>query len=73
MAVIHQGGSNPNAGKVTTTMGLREKRAPVCNKCRERKDGQIYSRDPNGNFVCEDCANSRQRAMLKDTHVADQG
>lgn len=48
-----------------TTMGLREGGAPVCNACRERKDGQIYSRTANGQFVCEDCASPSQREVLK--------
>lgn len=58
-----------SGNKVMTTMGLREKRPPVCDSCRERKQEQIYSRDPNGAFVCEDCANSRQRKMLDGSHA----
>lgn len=64
MAVIRQGG-NPMSGKVMTSMGLKDIRPPICNKCRERKEGQIYSRDANGNFNCEDCAGNKQKEMLK--------
>lgn len=64
MAVIRQGG-NPNSGLVETTRGLREKEPPICPKCHLPKAGQIYSRTPNGEFVCEDCASPRQQAVLR--------
>lgn len=64
MALIRQGGSGSVPGKVNTTMGMRDRRAPVCNTCRERKAGQIYSRTANGEFICYDCASPRQREMI---------
>lgn len=67
MALIKQGGS-PNNGKITTTMGIKDYRAPVCVTCRERKEGQIYSRDPNGQLRCEDCAPSKHKDILSGAH-----
>lgn len=67
MALVKQSGRDPAAGMRRTSMGLREGGAPVCNSCRERKEGQIYSRTPNGQFVCEDCASPRQQEVLRGT------
>lgn len=63
MAVIKQGGSNPYKGKVMTTMGYREARAPLCMACGERKDG-IYTRNGYGQEVCPDCASPNDREVL---------
>ena len=59
MAVIKQGGGNPYAGKVMTTQGYKEHRAPVCTNCRQRKDGQLYTVNANGQIVCADCSGNR--------------
>lgn len=60
MAVQKQGGF-PGVG----VHGSTPHRAPVCNTCRKRKEGQIYSRTPNGEFVCEDCSSPFQKDLLK--------
>ena len=40
---------------VNTTMGLRKRKPPVCWTCRERREGEIYGIDPNGNPICATC------------------
>lgn len=65
MAIIKQGGSNPNAGKVTTTMGLRERRPPLCMSCGQRNPG-IYTINGYGQQVCPDCAGEKHRLVLTD-------
>lgn len=67
MAIVKQTGPNPNAGKVNTTMGLRAPRAPLCTQCRERKDGQLYTVNPNGQLICADCAGAKGEGVLKGT------
>lgn len=64
MAVIRQG-ANPNAGRITTTMGMREPRPPVCNSCRKRKEGQLYTVNANGQVVCADCSGSFGEGVLR--------
>lgn len=59
MAIIKQGGLNPNAGSVTTSMGLRAPRPPLCWKCRERREGELYGIDPNGQPICATCSGSK--------------
>ena len=71
MALVKQGGGNPNAGKVVTTMGLREPRPPVCEKCKERKN-QLYTRNANGQIVCADCAGSFGKGVLVATGCEDE-
>ena len=56
--------TNQNAPSRMTTMGPREGSAPVCAQCHERKEGQIYFRNVNGDFVCEDCTSPRQKSVL---------
>ena len=63
MALIRQGGQNPNSGQVNTTMGLRAPRPPLCEKCGERKH-QIYTVNANGQTVCADCAGSMGAGVL---------
>lgn len=66
MAIVKQGGSNPYAGKVMTSMGYRDPRPPMCMQCGQRKDG-LYTVNANGKEVCPDCASPRDRELLKGT------
>ncbi len=66
MAIIKQGGSTGNGGQVMTTMGLRSPRAQVCSRCRERKEGQLYTIDANGGVICADCAGRKGDGVLRD-------
>jgi hypothetical protein len=59
MAVVRQSGVNPNAGKVNTTMGLREARPPLCWTCHERREGEIYGISANGAPICSTCATKK--------------
>lgn len=63
MAIRKEGGSNPYAGQVMTTMGYRAPRPPLCMKCGQRKDG-IYTINGNGQQVCPDCASPSDREVL---------
>ena len=65
MAVIKQGGSNPYTGKVMTSQGYKEHRAPVCTNCRQRKEGQLYTQNANGQIVCADCSGSYGEGILR--------
>lgn len=56
-------------GQVETTTGLKPYRPPICIVCGERKEGEIYSRTPNGEPVCPTCAGSHQRALLESFEV----
>lgn len=60
-------GVNPQAGRVMTTQGYRERRPPRCMKCGERKDDGLYTVNPNGQAVCPDCAGAKHAAVLKGT------
>lgn len=75
MAIIKQGGSNPHAGLVTTTMGLRGHRPPRCLVCGERREGQLYTVNANGQEVCADCASPKNRVVLAPTcgECGDEG
>lgn len=64
MAIVKQGGPS-YSGKVNTSMGLREPRAPICTKCRERKNGMLYTLDANNQLLCADCAGRRADGVLK--------
>lgn len=64
MAIKKTGGSNPNAGQVTTTMGMRASRPPLCLRCGLRKEGQLYTINANGQQVCADCAGGSNLAIL---------
>jgi hypothetical protein len=64
MAVIKQGGSNPYAGQVMTTMGYKANRPPLCMACGKRREGQLYTVNANGQVVCADCANPADRVNL---------
>lgn len=64
MAIVRQGGY-PTGQSVMTTMGLRSPRPPVCTNCRERKSGQLYTVDPNGQVVCADCSGSAGEGVLR--------
>lgn len=63
MAVVRQGGGNPYAGQVNTSMGMSAPRPPLCEKCHTRKDG-LYTKNVNGQTVCGDCAGSPGRGVL---------
>lgn len=65
MAIIRQTGHTANAGRVTTTMGLREPRPPVCTRCRERRENVLYTIDPNGQIICGECSGSIGAGVLK--------
>lgn len=62
MAIIKQGGL-PSQHR-QTTMGPRENRAPVCINCRLRKQGEIYVRNANGDFVCAECSSPSDKRAL---------
>ena len=63
MAIIKQGGGNPYAGKVMTTLGYREPRPMLCFVCKERKDG-VFTVDGNNNPMCSDCAGPKHAPAL---------
>lgn len=63
MAIIRQGGSDPYAGKVMTTMGIRQKRPMLCMVCGERVDG-LFTINANGKPTCPNCASARDRVVL---------
>lgn len=68
MAIKRVGGMQPRTGssetKVMTTMGLRARRAPRCERCGERRDDQLYTRNLNGQTVCMECASPKDRELL---------
>lgn len=64
MAILKQGGSNPYAGKVNTSMGMREPRPPLCMVCGERREGQIYTVNANGQTSCATCAGPKHAKTL---------
>lgn len=66
MAVIKQGGSNPYAGKVMTTMGYKEPRPMLCYVCGQRKDGN-FTVNANGQPMCPDCAGPKNAGALTGT------
>lgn len=50
MAIKHQ------AQRVTTSMGLKARRDPLCHTCRQRIAGDVLMTiDPNGNPICPTC------------------
>lgn len=53
------------SANVMTTMGYRQNRPPVCTVCRERKVGQLYTTNPNGQVVCADCSGSMGSGVLR--------
>lgn len=57
----------PNTGRVMTTMGYKEARPPLCMKCGERREGQLYTINANGQEVCADCASPKNAGLLKGT------
>ena len=65
MALIKQGGVDPNAGQVMTTMGLKTPRPAMCPLCHERKPG-TYTVNANGQVVCGDCSGSLGRGIVTD-------
>lgn len=65
MAIVKQGGSNPYHGKVMTTMGYRDPRAPLCMQCGEYKNGQLYTVNGYGQAICADCAGPKNAPVLK--------
>jgi len=64
MAVIRQGGSNPNAGKMTTSTGIKEY-SRRCMSCGLIKDDDIFTVNANGKAVCSDCATPANRRAFK--------
>lgn len=71
MAVIKAGGSNPYAGKVMTTQGYKDHRAPVCTSCRQRKEG-LYTMNANGQIICADCAGKKAEGVLTGVCSTDE-
>lgn len=67
MAIKRQGGQDPNRGQVMTTMGYRAPRPPLCMRCGQRREGQLYTVNANGQEVCADCASPSSRDLLKGT------
>jgi hypothetical protein len=67
VSIVKQGGTNPYGAKVTTSMGLREPRAPLCTRCRLRKDGELYTLDANNQLICATCAGPKNHKVLKGT------
>lgn len=65
MALVKHGGHGASTANVMTTMGLRAPRPPVCTSCRERKVGQLYTTNANGQVVCGDCSGSVGRDVLR--------
>lgn len=65
MAIKKVGGGNPYAGQVMTTQGYRAPRPPLCLVCGQRKEGQIYTINGNGQQVCADCAGEKHAQVLK--------
>jgi hypothetical protein len=63
MAVIRQGGRNPNAGRVTTTMGLKDRRGQRCQVCGDFSDKNMTV-NANGQFVCENCMRPSDRLLV---------
>lgn len=59
MALVKQTGPNPHAGMVNTTMGMKNRRPPLCWTCRERREGEIYGLTANGQPICETCATKK--------------
>lgn len=57
MAVVKQGERRRDPFSVQS----EPKRPPVCARCRERREGLIYMKDPNGSFICMDCASPSDR------------
>lgn len=65
MSVKREGGWNPNAGRITTTMGLRENRAPLCEAISGgHRSSAILVKDANGKMVCPDHAGSMVRGVV---------
>jgi hypothetical protein len=64
MAIITRGGERREDGQVMTTMGLRDRRAPLCEGCGGRHDG-LYTKDSNGKWVGAECAKAADAAVLR--------
>jgi hypothetical protein len=65
MAVIRQGGSRSlPEGTVMGTRGLIKGRAQPCQRCGSKENGN-RTVNPNGQVVCIECANPRDRELLK--------
>ncbi len=65
MPLIKQGGTNPYTGQTLTTTGYKNHRPPVCTKCRERKEDELYTFDANGQLVCASCSGNYGRGVLR--------
>lgn len=63
MAVIKQGGANPNAGLTTTTMGLKQRRGERCRRCGQFSNENMTI-SPNGDIICVECASPKERIVL---------
>lgn len=63
MSVVHNGGTGES--RVMTTRGLRKPRPPECTVCRLRKEGQLYTVNPNGQLVCADCSGTYGEGVLR--------
>lgn len=64
MAVIKQGGSNPYAGLMTTSTGMKEF-SRRCMNCGLKKDDDIFTVNANGKAVCSDCASGLNRRVVR--------
>jgi len=65
MAVIKQGGSG-FPGAVSTTMGMRARKPPLCGTCRQRRPEEIYEIDANGAPICSTCSNGLSQEVMDD-------
>lgn len=63
MAVIKNRPLNPNAGMVTTTMGMRDRRSERCRRCGQFPD-DLMTVNQNGQIVCSNCASPKERVIL---------
>lgn len=62
MGVIRQ-----DPGKVMTTRGLKDRKYRQCGQCGLDKEDSLFTMNPNGQFVCPDCAGAKHAATLRQT------
>ena len=55
---------NTQRGAVSTTMGLRKRRPPMCSECGQRKDTVLVG-NANGGYVCSDCAKAQDVELMR--------
>ena len=70
MAVLHQGGRDPNAGKSLTTRGYKDRAVRQCGECGLDKPDDLFTMNANGKFICPDCAGAKHAKVLAN-HVPE--